>query len=317
MGRSARVACGLLVVVASCSSAKPSTPNAAPTVAPTATAATTPTPTADPGDFVLSNAMAHDRMLAVTIGIRETGTAGDRAAGAYIVSQLTKIGLQVRQQTFPLPKGGTSTNIIGAPPGFDERKPYLIVGGHRDSLRGPGANDNGTGISVSLEVARAIAARPAHLPVLFVAFGAEEVEPDANHSHHVGSKAYVAAMSDAARKNLVAFVNLDMVGWGTEIHCPRLPIGIGEGADRCVRMAHQLGMPAVEEVQPNYSDHGTFILANMDAAWIWAGDDLCCYHSPRDTMARVKPDEVNRAGRLALAMLRSYRPSASLRGGTG
>jgi hypothetical protein len=272
------------------------------TQAPTAR----PVPTPDRSAFSLANAMATDRYLAQTIGIRETGTAGDRATAAFIVSRLTAIGLRVTQQTFPLPKGGTSTNIIGAPPDFDVKRPYLVVGGHRDSLRGPGANDNGTGIAVSLEVARVLSVRPARLPVLFVAFGAEEVEPDAHHSHHVGSKAYVAAMSDTARRNLVAFVNLDMVGWGTEIHCPRMVTGIREGADRCARLARSLGMPVVEEVQPNYSDHGTFILANMDAAWIWAGDDLCCYHSPRDTMARVKPDEVERAGVLALALLRSY-----------
>ncbi len=251
--------------------------------------------------------MAHDRVLAVNIGIRETGTAGDVRTANYVVSQLHDIGMQVKQQSFPLPKGGTSTNIVGIPPGFDENKPYLIVGGHRDSLRGPGANDNGTGIATSLEVARVLSVRPAALPVLFVAFGAEEVEPDRNHSHHVGSKAYVAAMSDAARRNLVAFVNIDMVGIGSQIHCPRMVTGSREGADRCARLARAMHIPVIEEVQPNYSDHGTFILANMDAAWIWAGDDLCCYHSPRDVFPRVQPAEVDRAGRLALALLRSYR----------
>jgi len=287
-------------------------PTASTTIAPTVTATPAPTPvptpvpTPDAGAFSVANAMTHDRYLAQTIGIRETGTAGDRATAAYIVSQLTSFGLHVTQQTFPIPKGGTSTNIMGAPPNFDVNKPYLIVGGHRDSLRGPGANDNGTGTSVSLEVARALAVRPARLPVLFVAFGAEEVEPDRNHSHHVGSKAYVAAMSDAARRNLVAFVNIDMVGIGTRIHCPRMVTGTTEGADRCTRLARQLQIPVVEEVQPNYSDHGTFVLANMDAAWIWAGDDLCCYHSPRDVFSRVQPQEVDRAGRLALALLRSY-----------
>ncbi len=305
MRRSAVLVCALFLV-ASCGRERSALPTASPPPTPPATPTATPVPTPDPGAFSLANAMTTDRYLAQKIGIRETGTPGDVATASFIVSQLTKIGLHVTQQTFPLPKGGTSTNIIGAPANFDINKPYLIVGGHRDSLRGPGANDNGTGIAVSLEVARALAVRPARLPVLFVAFGAEEVEPDKNHSHHVGSKAYVAAMSDAARRDLVSFLNIDMVGWGTEIHCPRMVTGTTEGADRCTRIARQLGIPVLEEVQPNYSDHGTFILANMDAAWIWAGDDLCCYHSPRDTMSRVKPDEVDRAGRLAVALLRSY-----------
>ena len=117
---------------------------------------------------------------------------------------------------------------------------------------------------------------------------------------------HVAAMSDTARHNLVAMVNIDMIGWGTIVHCPRLPTGITEGAERCVRIGRRLGFDARPEVQPNYSDHGTFLLANMDAAWVWAGDDNCCYHSPRDTMARVIRGEVDRCGRVALALVRSY-----------
>jgi aminopeptidase YwaD len=303
-----RTLLALLFLVASCGTERPlATPTPSLTSAPTFAPPTATPRTVQVSEFDVVNAMAHDRTLAVTIGIRETGTPGDVRTANYIVSQLHDIGMQVRQQSFPLPKGGTSTNIIGIPPGFDENKPYLIVGGHRDSLRGPGANDNGTGIATSLEVARALSVRPAALPVLYVAFGAEEIEPDRNHSHHVGSKAYVAAMSDAARRNLVAFVNIDMVGIGSQIHCPRMVTGSREGADRCARIARELKIPVVEEVQPNYSDHGTFILANMDAGWIWAGDDLCCYHSPRDTYVRVQPAEVDRAGRLALALLRSYR----------
>lgn len=307
MRRSAALA--FVLLVASCSpEGKPAVPTLAPTPSPTLAPTPTPLPTPDLGAFVAASAVAHTRDIAAGIGIRETGTVGDTRTGAYIASYLTKIGYAVRQQTFPLPKGGTSTNVIGAPPNFDETKPYLIVGGHRDSLRGPGANDNGSGVGAVLELARALMVRPAPLPVLVVLFGAEEIEPDKGHSHHVGSKAYVAAMSDAARRNLKVMLNVDMIGWGTKVHCPRLTIGPREGADRCVRIAQQLGVPVIGEVQPNYSDHGTFVLANLNAAWVWAGDDFCCYHSPRDTMARVIPAEVDRVGRVALALLRSYTP---------
>src|SRR5207248_833944 len=185
----------------------------------------------------------------VAMGIRETGTPGDVRTQAFIESYIRAIGWTVREQVFPIPRGGTSKNIIGLPPGFDGHKPYVIFGGHYDSLRGPGANDNGTGITASMEIARALAVRPAPVQTMFVGIGAEEVEPDAHHSHHVGSKAFVAAMSDEARRNLVAMVNIDMIGWGTIVHCPRLPTGITEGAERCVRIGRRLGFDARPEVQ--------------------------------------------------------------------
>ncbi len=286
-------------------------PTSAPAVAPTRTVAPTPTrtpvPTRDPAAFDVDKALAHIRKLVVNIGIREAGSVGDVAAGDYLRAEIERLGWRGSFQTFPLPKGGTSRNVIGTPKGFSLSKPYLIVGGHYDSLRGPGANDNGTGIGVSLEIARALAAKAAPLPVVFVAFGAEERETDPQRSHHVGSRAYVDAMTNVARKNLVAMVNVDMVGWGTYIHCPRMTVGPREGADRCVRIGRSLGIDARPEVRPkNESDHGTFALAGMNYAWLWAGEDFCCYHSPRDTMARVKRDELDRAGRVALAILRSY-----------
>ncbi len=250
--------------------------------------------------------MDHVRALGVEIGYRQAGTKGDRSAARYITRRIEELGWEAAEQKFALPQGGESSNVIGRPPGFDERAPYLIVGGHRDSLRGPGVNDNATGVALALEIARAVDARGAGLPVVFIAFGAEERQPATGRPHHIGSRYFVPLMSEAARRNLVAMVNIDMVGHGDVIFCSHMSVGPTEGTERCVRLAKELGIAAQGRVTPDWSDNGSFLTRGMNAAWLWSGDDPCCIHSPRDTMERVRPGDVDRSGRLALAIVRSY-----------
>jgi hypothetical protein len=66
------------------------------------------------------------------------------------------------------------------------------------------------------------------------------------------------------------------------------------------------GVPAKEVVTPDWSDNGSFLRVGMNAAALWAGEQPCCNHTPRDTIEKVQPDAVQRAGVLALAILRSY-----------
>ena len=249
--------------------------------------------------------MTHVRALAVEIGRRDAGLPAAARAADWIAGEVRKLGWTVERQTFPLPQGGVSWNIVGRPPGFRGR--YLLVGGHYDTLRGPGANDNATGIGVALEIARVVSLRPAALPVAFVAFGAEELQPVPGiGQHHFGSRHYVARMSPEARRDLAAYVNVDMVGVGPVVYCIRMSIGPRDGTLRCVREGVRLGIATREIVTPDWSDNGSFLRAGLNAASLWTGEQPCCLHSPRDTIERVQPDAVARAGRLALAILRSF-----------
>lgn len=302
-----------LLLVAACTAGAPSESVPAPTVAPERVSVTPeplpadPEPTADPGGFEVTRALEHARVLSVDIGARMSGTDGDERGARYIEAELASLGYVAERRAFPLPQGGESWNVVGTPPGVDPSAgPYLIVGGHHDSLNGPGANDNASGIGVVLEVARALVAEPGALPVIVVAFGAEERQPvPGRRENHVGSRAYVAAMVEAERSNLVALVNVDMVGRGDGLHCARMDRGPREATQRCVEVAGRIGVPATERVTPDWSDNGPFLRAGMDAMWIWAGEDPA-FHSPQDTFDRLQPRAVEWAGRLALEALRSY-----------
>jgi hypothetical protein len=266
----------------------------------------TPVPTAAPATFEIDRAMEHVRVLAVDIGRREAGTEGDERARQYVREQLEAIGWEAEEQFFDLPQGGQSANVLGLHPGSVDHDRWVLFGGHLDSIGGPGANDNATGVAIALEIARVLNETVPSLRLGMVAFGAEERQPAPGRPHHIGSLHYVANLGPGEREGLVSFVNLDMVGNGDLIYCGRMSVGPTEGTERCVQTADDLGIRAEERVTPNWSDNGSFLAEGMNAAWLWTGEVPCCYHNELDNFDNVIPDDMEQAGELALALIRSY-----------
>ena len=167
----------------------------------------------------------HCRFLASdTLEGREAGTAGGRAASAYLREQFRDIGVK--------PAAGDGDyfqefdrgyrNIVGMVPGSDPRlsSEYVMVGAHYDHVGyarrgnayGPigqihnGADDNASGTSALLEVARVIAAMepPPKRSILFVLWDAEEIGLR-------GSEHWLRA-STVSKENIRLSVNVDMIG---------------------------------------------------------------------------------------------------------
>jgi Zn-dependent M28 family amino/carboxypeptidase len=253
--------------------------------------------------------MAHVRELAVGIGPRPTGSPAETRAAAYLEKVLADADYRVHLQPFPLTGGGESANVVAIPPD-PELDPaedrHLLVGGHYDTVPGsPGANDNASGVAVVLEVARVLATRPARLPVVFVAFGAEEGRPGPHHRTLAGSMHYAGALSPQERRNLVAMINVDMVGRGDTL-LSTLRINMKRGVhQRMLSLAGRLGVPAREQMTPQVSDAVPFASQGVETGWLWTGVEPS-YHSPQDTAEKLAPASLDRAGRLILATIRSY-----------
>lgn len=255
----------------------------------------------------VDEAMAHIRDLAVRIGPRPTGTPAEARAAGYLERQLSARGYRVRLQPVPLPDGGASANVVALPPGLDPAvQRYLLVGAHYDTVpTSPGANDNASGVAVLLEVARILAARPAKLPVVVVVFGGEEGRPGPQHLSLAGSLHYAEVQPEAERRNLVAMLNLDMIGHGDAV-LSTMRINMKKGMhQRLLRLAGELGVPAREYFTPQMSDSVPFASHGIETGWLWTGVESA-YHSPKDTVEKITPESLDWAGRLALAVLRSY-----------
>lgn len=249
--------------------------------------------------------MAHIRAL-TDIGPRPGGSDGEERAAAYIEKEGTALGYRAVRQPVPL-AGGESANVILLPADttFDPAEDrHLVIGAHYDTVAGsPGANDNASGVAVMLEVARILSVRLPSMPVVFVAFGAEEGGP--RDPRIAGSLRYVELMSPRERRNVLAMINLDMVGHGDAL-LSTLRVNMKRGVHRrLLEQAARVGVPVREHFTPQISDSVPFASQGIETAWLWTGVEPS-YHSPLDTPDKVTPVSLDWAGRLTLAVIRSF-----------
>ena len=96
---------------------------------------------------------------------------------------------------------GRSVNVIATRGDVVPGEPWLAVGAHLDTVpTSPGAEDNASGIGALLAVAEAAAERRTRLPVVLIAFGAEEPRGRGDDDHQYGSRAYVASLTADERR---------------------------------------------------------------------------------------------------------------------
>ncbi|MCL6648401.1 MAG: M20/M25/M40 family metallo-hydrolase [Chloroflexi bacterium] len=186
-----------------------------------------------------------------------------------------------------------SENVIATRPGRSEKA--LVVGAHLDSVEGgPGANDNASGVALTLELARVLAATPTAAELRFILFGAEE-------NGLIGSQAYVQQLSESEVGRIVGMVNLDMVG--IEV---RLTAAGASGLSVPAReKAAELGRNLPES--PNGgagSDHASFARRGIPTLFLFTGIDDN-YHQPTDLPQFVQPETLHLIGEIALHVIRT------------
>ncbi|NYE37900.1 hypothetical protein F4692_003045 [Nocardioides cavernae] len=298
----------------STSSTRTSSPSDTPSAEPAPASPEQPRPVR-PDDLDRATAVRAVRHLAGVVGPREATSPGFRRAAGWVEDELVRLGYDVSRQRVDVPAGvswqgaplppGRSANVVAVPAGFDATEPHLVVGAHLDTVsQAPGAEDNASGVGVLLAAAEAVAGRRTRLPVVLVAFGAEEPRGSGDDLHHFGSRHYVADLTRAERRAVRGMVSLDRVGVGSVV-----PVGsaLEAGTSDPVRgalvaAARRAGVPIVPESEERSSDHWSFVRAGIPAARL-GSTPYAGYHSAGDVPAVVAPAQLERTGRLLLAWL--------------
>ncbi len=145
-----------------------------------------------------------------TIGSRYYASSGNVMAAEYLFRRFESYGLTAAYEDFVTDDGLLALNVVAELPGRDPSQTYVIMG-HFDSMNSggdntvaPGADDNATGISGMLEIARVLAGYELEHPVRFFATNVEEV----------GLQGVQAFASRAFREGqtISAAFNLDALG---------------------------------------------------------------------------------------------------------
>ena len=224
------------------------------------------------------------------LGPRPAGGANERRAGAIVRQRFLNLGYDVTVQRFPLPEGGRSLNVIGRTPG----RLRVIIVAHMDGMPWTrAANDNGSGVGVTVMLAQYLADEPG---VLVAALGAEE-RRHTGAGWHLGSRRLTRSLTPAQKQGVRLALSIDMVGYGSTLNIRGLESSPNRSARLLLAAARRLGIRASYLQDTGQSDHDDLTRGGVPAAWIeWRWDP--CWHMACDRIHRLKPYRLRAAGRV-------------------
>jgi len=173
----------------------------------------------------------------------------DRAR-RYLVQTLTDFGWKPQLQVF---EGGV--NVFAQRPGTTADAGALLVSAHYDTVKGsPGADDNGSAIAATLEVARLLGSRSTQRPLWLAFFDREE-------TGLLGSLNFTSRPENLV--NLAGVVNLEMMGYACYTSgCQKYPEGLpvkllGDRGDFLGAIGDQEHLPLLNAFQMSASTSPT------------------------------------------------------------
>ncbi|MPT31535.1 MAG: M28 family peptidase [Chryseobacterium sp.] len=143
------------------------------------------------------------------LGVKRTGTTQNTNTFNWIKNKYTSFGYTTSDffEHSWTASGYSSKNLIVTKTGTLYPNKFVIVCGHFDSINGPGTNDNGSGTSIILEIARILKNVPTDYSIKFIHFSGEE-------QGLLGSSRYVSQIVNGTnpKMDIKVVVNLDQVG---------------------------------------------------------------------------------------------------------
>jgi hypothetical protein len=281
----------------------------------------------------LDGALAHEHASRLAaLGPHPWGSPRNALAAQYVASQFRDAGLQeVRLQPFES-HGIAGQNVIGVLRGPGPE--FVLVGAHHDTApEAPGAYDDGGGVGVLIEAARALAKdKQRQRTFVFVSFDGEEAW-STGKTTTAGSRAYLKALGGEARNLSAAFV-VEMCGWkggtpafqpiayadplrpGGSVIAPAWLLERAAAASRGAGVPFVVGDPwipwlyqaAVRTFRADmYGDDLAFLQAGLPALFVSDSSFTAFYpwyHTGSDTTDKLDADSLGRMGRGVLAILR-------------
>lgn len=150
-----------------------------------------------------------------SIGSRALVTESEKNSREYIIDELDKMGYKVKKLKFKV-KDYDTYNIEVNKKGLDPSK-TIIIGAHYDGrIEGNAFDDNGSGISILLELCEIFKNLDTQYNLKFMFFGAEEINILGNGLH--GSYDYIESLNSKQKSKIKYMINLDTLVSGDKMY---------------------------------------------------------------------------------------------------
>jgi len=243
-----------------------------------------------------------------SFGVKEMGTAAQQNAMNWIISQYQSWGYTDIEQQEVSVWGETGYNIIVTKTGTLYPDQFVIIDGHYDTIHGPGVNDNGSGTSIILEIARILKDVPTEYSIKFIHFTAEELGL-------IGSYHYVQEIAVPQNLDIKLVLNIDEVGGvggetNNTITCERdedWPNSNNSASDTATtQLANLMELYSDLNTQFSYayaSDYVPFQEEGFVITGLYEANESPYPHSPDDTFENMDPDFVFQVAKGSLGAL--------------
>ncbi|WP_102273749.1 M28 family peptidase [Cytobacillus massiliigabonensis] len=219
-----------------------------------------------------------------------------KADGLKLVDQLKAKEISVSLDVDIEKIEKTSYNVIATKPATEKKNTGQIVtvGAHHDSVPGgPGANDDASGVSAVLELARLFAKEKTDTEIRFLTFGSEE-------RGLVGSSYYASKLPKADVDKMVAHFQMDMIGGrdaGGDNEAGGLIMYTIDGKKNLVTdLGATSSYHIFNEVLPygqlGRSDHQPFHDLGIPSALFIHSPVEPWYHQPTDTLDKIDKNKL-------------------------
>jgi len=192
-------------------------------------------------------------------------------------------------------------NVVATIPGTVHPDQYIIIGGHHDSatldqnissyIFAPGADDNASGTSATLEIARVImqSGYQPRCSIRFVTFAAEELGLDGSW--------YYAFTARNNNENICLMINHDMIGNNNDPYFYQVTLSPYDGSENYTNYAHQLieQYTALQvyydsSVNPSNSDSYSFWQKGYNVLFFSEFEFSPYYHTINDLVQYINSD---------------------------
>jgi hypothetical protein len=275
----------------------------------------TPVVSADAAPTAFSAERAVEALAAAVAGIGPHPVGSDAAAvfRERLALRLDALGLPVRRVrgwacAARFGVCAPVTNLVATLPGREHTAAVVLMA-HTDSVTaGPGVADDGAGVAVLLEVARAVAASPPPMrPIRLVLTDGEE-------AGLLGATAFVDA--DPQATDTFAVVNIDnrgTCGPSLMFETGADNAGVVEAYARSVHRPHASSLFVdIYRRLPNDTDFSVLRRAGFTGLNFAFLEGAARYHTPLDDLVHLDPRSVQDHGNAVLAVVQELADSTTL-----